>query len=160
MRWTSYLVRGETVSNQPTLLPFKIDLFFVCVSTLQHITVISLNIGTDSAEPDQTPHSAAECAVWLGSSLCHSSSTTLDTSTDSRMDYSWLSLSRPRLSRITANLEVKIWSLPKHETLTCKKYCGKEETLLLRSNFSSFPQYFQYISNFMSPITHIFVKCG
>ena len=26
------------------------------------------------------------------------------------------------------------------------KYCGKEEKLLLRSNFSSFPQYFQYIS--------------
>ena len=27
------------------------------------------------------------------------------------------------------------------------KYCGKEEKLLLRSNLSSFPQYFQYISN-------------
>ena len=32
--------------------------------------------------------------------------------------YSWLSLSRPRLSRITAYLEVKIWSLPIHENLT------------------------------------------
>ena len=34
--------------------------------------------------------------------------------------YSWLSLSRPRprLSRITAYLEVKIWSLPKDENLT------------------------------------------
>ena len=75
--------------------------------------------------------------------------------------YSWLRLSQPRLSRITAYLEMKIWSLPKHENLTtCKKYCGKEEKLLLRSNFSSFPQYFQYISNFKSPITHIFVKCG
>ena len=75
--------------------------------------------------------------------------------------YSWLSLSRTRLSRITAYLEVKIWSLPKHEDLTTgKKYCGKEEKLLLRSNFSSFPQYFQYISNFRSQITHIFVKCG
>ena len=75
--------------------------------------------------------------------------------------YSWLSLSRTRLSRITAYLEVKIWSPPKHENLTtCKKYCGKEKKLLLRSNFSSFPQYFQYISNFKSPITHIFVKCG
>ena len=75
--------------------------------------------------------------------------------------YSRLSLSRPRLSRITAYLEVKIWSLPKHENLTtCEKYCGKEEKLLLRSNFSSFPQYFQYISNFKSPITYIFVKCG
>ena len=36
----------------------------------------------------------------------------------------------------------------------------KEEKLLLRSNFSSFPQYFQYISNFKSPSTHIFIKCG
>ena len=27
------------------------------------------------------------------------------------------------------------------------KYCGKEEKLLLRSNFSSFPQYFQNVSN-------------
>ena len=26
-----------------------------------------------------------------------------------------------------------------------KKYCGKEEKLLLRSNFSSFPQYFFYL---------------
>ena len=40
------------------------------------------------------------------------------------------------------------------------KYCGKEEKLLPRSNFSSFPQYFQYISNFKSPITYKFVKCG
>ena len=74
--------------------------------------------------------------------------------------YSWLSLSRPRLSRITAYLEVKIWSLPIHENLTTDgKYCRKEEKLLLRSNFSSFPQYFQYISNFKSPITYQFVKC-
>ena len=62
--------------------------------------------------------------------------------------YCWLSLSRPRLSRITANLEAKIWSLLKHENLEKGiKYCGKEEKLLLRRNFSSFPQYFQYISN-------------
>ena len=40
------------------------------------------------------------------------------------------------------------------------KYCGKEEKLLLRSNFSSFPHYFQYISNFKSQITYTFVKCG
>ena len=60
-----------------------------------------------------------------------------------------------------AYLGVKIWSLPKHENLTTsKKYCGKEEKLLLRSNFSSFPQYFQYISNVKRPITYTFVKCG
>ena len=40
------------------------------------------------------------------------------------------------------------------------KCCGKEEKLLLRSNFSSFPQYFQYTSNFRSQITYSFVKCG
>ena len=56
---------------------------------------------------------------------------------------------------------MKIWSLPKHENLTTgKKYCGTEEKLLLRSNFSYFQQYFRCISNFKSPITHIFVKCG
>ena len=78
-----------------------------------------------------------------------------------KLKYSCLSLSRPRLSRITAYLEVKIWSLPIHENLTTDgKYCRKEEKLLLRSNFSSFPQYFQYISNFKSPITYQFVKCG
>ena len=72
--------------------------------------------------------------------------------------YSWLSLSRPRLSRITVYLEVKIWSLPKHENLTtCKKYCGKEEKLLLRSNFSSFPQYFQYISLTSRVQLHIYL---
>ena len=49
---------------------------------------------------------------------------------------------------------MKIWSLPKHENLsTGKKNCGKEEKLL---NFSSFPQYFQYISNLKRPI-HIFL---
>ena len=32
--------------------------------------------------------------------------------------------------------------------------------LLLKSNFSSFPQYFQYISNFRSQITCSFVKWG
>ena len=56
---------------------------------------------------------------------------------------------------------MKIWPLPRHENLTTgKKYCGKEEKLLLRSNFSSFPQYFRYISNFKSPITYVFVKYG
>ena len=74
---------------------------------------------------------------------------------------SWLSLSRLRLSRITAYLEVKIWSLPKHENITTgKKILWKRGEIAQRSNFSSFPQYFQNISNFKSPITYIFVKCG
>ena len=36
------------------------------------------------------------------------------------------------------------------------EYSGKEEKLLQNS---SIPQYFQYISNFRSPITCSFVKC-
>ena len=53
---------------------------------------------------------------------------------------------------------MKIWSLLKHENLTT----GKKNIVEKRRNcsFSSFPQYFQYISNFKSPVTHIFVKCG
>ena len=43
------------------------------------------------------------------------------------------------------------------------KYCGKKEKLLLklllRSNFSPFPQYFQDISIFRSQFTYSFVKC-
>ena len=63
-------------------------------------------------------------------------------------------LYRLRLSRITAYLEEKIPSLFKHENVTTgNKVLWKEKKLLLRSNFSSFPQYFQYISNFRSKIT-------
>ena len=60
------------------------------------------------------------------------------------------SLSRPRLSRITAYLEMKFWSQPKQENLTTgKKCCGKEEKFLLSTIFSIY-----------RPITYIFVKCG
>ena len=56
---------------------------------------------------------------------------------------------------------MKILSLPKHVNLTSgRNIVEKEEKLLLNSNLSSFPQYFQYISNFKSPVTYIFVKCG
>ena len=55
----------------------------------------------------------------------------------------------------------EIWSLFKHGNLTTgTKYFGKEEELLQRSNFSSFPQYFQNISNFRRHITYSSVKCG
>ena len=54
---------------------------------------------------------------------------------------------------------MKIWSLLKHENLTTHeqvtKYCGKEEKLLLRSNFSSFPQNFQYISTGVKLHIHV-----
>ena len=50
--------------------------------------------------------------------------------------------------------------MPKHENLPAgEKYCGKEEQFRLRSNFSLL-QYFHYISNFKSPITYEFFKCG
>ena len=68
------------------------------------------------------------------------------------------SLSRPRLSRIIAYLKVKIWSLPKLENLiTGNKILWKR--LEIAPNFS-FPQYFKDISNFKSPNTYTFVKCG
>ena len=44
--------------------------------------------------------------------------------------YSRLLLSRLRLSRITAYLEVKIWSLFKHENLTSNKLLWKRERYL------------------------------
>ena len=47
---------------------------------------------------------------------------------------------------------MKIWSLFKHED----RITGNK---VLWSNFSSFPQYFQYISNFRSQIIDSFVKC-
>ena len=54
---------------------------------------------------------------------------------------------------------MKIWSLPKHENLTTgKKILWKRGEIAPK--FSSFPQYFQYISNFQSTIINIFVKCG
>ena len=56
----------------------------------------------------------------------------------SSVKYILLSLSRTRLSRITAYLEVKIWSLSKHENLTTgKNYCEKEEQFLLFSTIFS-----------------------
>ena len=74
--------------------------------------------------------------------------------------YSWLSLSRPRLSWITAYLEVKIWSLPKDENLTTGNKILWKRGEITPSNFPSFSQHFQYISNFKNPITYTFVKCG
>ena len=62
--------------------------------------------------------------------MCRSSLPPIESSVHIRLcysiQYSWLSLSRTRLSRITAYLEVKIWSLPKHENLTtCKNIVEK-----------------------------------
>ena len=75
--------------------------------------------------------------------------------------YSQLSLSRIRLSRITAYLEVKIWSLFKHENLTTgNKILWKRGEISPKEKFLLFSQYFQYIVNFRSQITYSFVKCA
>ena len=60
--------------------------------------------------------------------------------------YSWLSLSRRRLSRITAYLEVKIWSLLKNENLITGnkilwkrgEIAPKEQFLLFSTIFSTY----------------------
>ena len=80
----------------------------------------------------------------------------VETAVKKYLKYSRLSLSRLRLSRITAYLEVTIWSQFLHENLIT----GNKILWKLRSDFSSLPQYFQYISNFRSQITYSFVKCG
>ena len=58
-------------------------------------------------------------------------------------NYSWLSLSRTRLSRITAYLEVKIWSLPKRELLTPgKKILWKRGEIAPKEQFLHFSTIF------------------
>ena len=69
--------------------------------------------------------------------------------------YSRTLLSQISLSRITAYLEVKIWSLIKHKNLTTGN-----KMLWKRGDFSAFPRYFQYVHIFKSQIKYSFVKCG
>ena len=93
--------------------------------------------------------------------LSYSETRTFPLSYTETIQYSRLSLFRPHLSGRIAYLKAKILFLFLHGNLTTyKKYCGKEEKWLLRSRFSSFPQYFQYIANFRSQNTYSFVKCG
>ena len=61
-------------------------------------------------------------------------------------NYSRLSLSRLRLSRITAYLEEKIWSSFKHRNLTSSnKILWIRGEIAPDKQFLPFPQYFQYI---------------
>ena len=59
---------------------------------------------------------------------------------------------------MTTYLEVKIWSLPKHENLTTgKKYCGKEERAISRLfhnifNISNFKNLIIYLLNVVNQI--------
>ena len=76
--------------------------------------------------------------------------------------YSRTSLSRTRLFWITAYLEVKIWSLFLHETMTTgKKIMWKRGEIAPKEQFLLFSTLFYiYISNFRSQITYSFVKWG
>ena len=74
--------------------------------------------------------------------------------------YSWLSLSRLRLSRKTAYLEQKIWSLFKQGNLTSgDKILWIRGEIAPEEQFLPFPTIFStYISNLRSQITCSFVK--
>ena len=76
--------------------------------------------------------------------------------------YSRLSLSRLRLSRITAYLEDKIWSLFKHRTLTSgHKILWIKGEIAPQEQFHPFLTIFSiYISNIRSLIKYSFVKIG
>ena len=68
-------------------------------------------------------------------------------------------MSRPRLSRKTAYLEVKILSLTKHENLTTgKKILWKNGEIARQEQFLLFSTIFSIYLK--SPITYKFVKCG
>ena len=72
---------------------------------------------------------------------------TLETkSAQSTVDPRYLDLAYLELPLISKWNSGPCFNMAIQEQVT--KYCGKEEKLLLRSNFSSFPQYFQYISTF------------
>ena len=77
------------------------------------------------------------------------------------MKYSRTSLSRTRLFRITAYLEVNIWSLFYHGTMTKgNKIMWKRGEIAPKEQFLLFSTLFYiYISNFRSQITYSFVKC-
>ena len=66
--------------------------------------------------------------------------------------YSRTSLSRTRLFRITAYLEVKIWSQFYHEIMTTE-----QNNVEKRSNFSSFPHYFIYTVYIFLISNYIFI---
>ena len=74
--------------------------------------------------------------------------------------YSWLVISTSLISNNCLSRSKNLVSVLTWKSNNRLQYCGKEEKLLLRSNFSSFPQYFQYIFNFCSQTTYSFVKCA
>ena len=81
---------------------------------------------------------------------------------DAGFYYSRLSLSRLRLSRITAYLDEKIWSLFKHRNLTLgNKILWIRGKIAPEEQFLPFPTIFSiFISNYRSQITYPFVKFG
>ena len=77
----------------------------------------------------------------------------------SKRNYSQLSLSQLHLSRITAYLKVKIWSLFKHENLTTgNNTLWKRGETALKGQLFLFSTFSIYL--FKSQISPSFVKCG
>ena len=75
--------------------------------------------------------------------------------------YNRLSLSRPRLSLITAYLQVKIWSLFKHEYLTTgNKILWKREEIASKEQFRLFSTIFSVYLKLQESNYISFVKCG
>ena len=100
---------------------------------------------------DRNPHTNF-CALYSTKGHCRYVNCTLCL----QDKYSRTSLSRTRLFRITANLEVKIWADFLHKTMTTEQINVEK-----RRNCSLFSTLFYiYISNFRSQITYSFIKCG
>ena len=79
--------------------------------------------------------------------------------TSSFFTYSWFSLSRPLLSQISAYLEVKIWSLLKHENLiTGNKIFWKRGEIAPKEQFLLFSTIFSiYLTSRVRVKLHIYL---
>ena len=78
-----------------------------------------------------------------------------------KVRYSRTSLSRLRLSRITAYLEAKIWSLIKHKNLTTgNKILWKRGEIAPIEQFLLFCTIFSICPYLRSQIKYSFMKCG
>ena len=89
-------------------------------------------------------------AIYLQSTLVISNSKGLsETLRDIRTStYQIFRIGEKIIRTITFNKYICNWTLEVRYIYIYRKYCGKEEKLLLRSNFSSFPQYFLLVVRF------------
>ena len=155
------LYEGESISNQPTLLPFQSGLLFFYVSTLQHDTF------SPTVFRCHHPHWPLN---WIGNGIYgyiilksanRSNHLVPNQATRRVWYYSRLWLSRTRLSRITAYLEVKIWSLFKHECPTTgNKVLWKRGEIAPKEQFLPFSTIFSIHLKLQESNYISFVKCG